>query len=138
MQLLYFLPFLLLLFLLPTSIIAIPTPPQSTSLSLHLSRHRCLPTSSRHNTLNERAPSTHLPCGWTFTLDPTTSFNRLHPAATALNSSYPYALTKLLSPEVDSVSTRMFSLSDGTNQPLFRVGNRYLFPDARVQMLLVW
>ncbi|KAL9026517.1 MAG: hypothetical protein Q9180_007473, partial [Flavoplaca navasiana] len=58
------------------------------------------------HTLSPRAPSTHLPGGWTLTLASTTTFTPLPPATTALNAFYRYALTELFTAGIETVSTR--------------------------------
>ncbi|KAL8876386.1 MAG: hypothetical protein Q9192_008873, partial [Flavoplaca navasiana] len=84
-------------------------------------------------TLSSRAPSTHLPGGWTLTFASTTTFTPLPPAATALNAFYRYALTELFTAGIETVSTRVFSISDETFELLFRIQDRYQYPDARVE-----
>ncbi|KAL9626282.1 MAG: hypothetical protein Q9204_007430 [Flavoplaca sp. TL-2023a] len=116
----------LLLSFLPTLTITAPTA-RPLSHTAALSTH----------TLSSRAPSTHLPGGWTLTLASTTTFTPLPPAATALNAFYRYALSELFTAGIETVSTRVFSISDETFELLFRIQDRYAHPEARVEVWLV-
>ena len=123
------LPFLLLL--LPTTTTSTPNPqsltsnPQPPSLSTHPHTHP------------KRAPITHLPGGWTFTLSTASTFNPPTPATTALYTFYHFALTSLYDPAHATLSTRALSISDEIFELLFRVRDRWMFPEARVPIFLV-
>ncbi|KAL8995442.1 MAG: hypothetical protein Q9169_004813 [Polycauliona sp. 2 TL-2023] len=129
-------PFFLLL-LLVTQITANPTPePQS------LSPPPTLPPPPPHQPPTKRVPTTHLPGGWTFHLStPLTTLTPLPPAATALTAFYTFCLSSLFpssdDPPITSISTRVLSLSDETFELLFRIHDRYAYPDARVSIFLV-
>ncbi|KAI4096386.1 MAG: hypothetical protein LQ339_006974 [Xanthoria mediterranea] len=121
---LIFLPFLPFLLLLPPTTNATPTPtPNPPSLSTH--------------THPKRAPATHLPGGWTFTLSTASTFSNPTPATTALATFYHFALTSLYDPAHSTLSTRALSISDEIFELLFRVRDRWMFPEARVPIFMV-
>ena len=124
------LPFLI--FLLSLLLAHITAAPTYSPLSLPTDPFPTNPIS-----LTTRAPSTHLPGGWTLTFASTTTFTPLPPAATALNAFYRFALTELFTAGIETVSTRVFSISDETFELLFRIQDRYAYPNARVEVWLV-
>ncbi|KAI4262586.1 MAG: hypothetical protein L6R42_002244 [Xanthoria sp. 1 TBL-2021] len=135
-------PLIFLLSLLPTTNatpttkpLSLITKPQDPSPSIHKT-HLTTP-SYPHNTLSKRAHATYLTGGWTFTLATASAFTNIHSAATALNDFYRFAIDSLYDPENAAVDTRALSISDETFELLFRVRDRWIYPDARVQIFMV-
>ncbi|KAL8732773.1 MAG: hypothetical protein Q9166_002555 [cf. Caloplaca sp. 2 TL-2023] len=128
--------FHLLLFIIPA---VISKPIEFTFL--YESQAKSLSIRSSHqftsNTLLKRARPTFFPGGWSYSTHSIGHFNHIPSAATTLEYFYQFALSGLSDPSNFAVQTRTLSISDDTFELLFRIRNRWQYPEARVSMLMV-